>query len=109
MLAAVRTLWTLGRGVVGGLPDLTPADDPIAFFQRWFAEARAAGIYLPESMAVATASPDGAPADASVGCVGGPMRNFVSVAVSAPYRPTLPYPGLGDLLTLSATATLRVR
>ena len=37
------------------------------------------------------------------------MRNFVSVAVSAPYRPTLPYPGLGDLLTLSATATLRVR
>ena len=60
--AALRTLLTLGRGVVRGIPPLTPADDPIAFFQRWFADARAASIYLPESMTVATASPDGAPA-----------------------------------------------
>jgi pyridoxamine 5'-phosphate oxidase len=44
------------------LPDLTAADDPIAFFERWFGEARAAGIYLPESMTLATATPDGVPA-----------------------------------------------
>jgi pyridoxamine 5'-phosphate oxidase len=62
LLAAARTLVTLGRGVVRGLPPLTPTDDPIAFFQRWFAEAQAAGIYLPESMTLATASTDGAPA-----------------------------------------------
>jgi pyridoxamine 5'-phosphate oxidase len=55
-------LLTLGRGVVRGLPDLTAADDPIAFFERWFGEARAAGIYLPESMTLATATPDGVPA-----------------------------------------------
>jgi pyridoxamine 5'-phosphate oxidase len=58
----VRTLLTLGRGVFRGLPPLTAADDPIAFFQHWFADAKAAGIFLPESMAVATASADGAPA-----------------------------------------------
>lgn len=30
-------------------------------FERWFAEARAAGIHEPEAMALATATPDGAP------------------------------------------------
>jgi pyridoxamine 5'-phosphate oxidase len=40
---------------------LTAADDPIAFFLTWFEDARASGIYLPESMTVATATPDGAP------------------------------------------------
>jgi hypothetical protein len=53
--------------------------------------------------------PDGTSVDCSGGCVGGPTLNFVSVAVSAPYRPILPCPGLGSLITLSATATLRVR
>ncbi len=43
------------------MPELTAADDPIAFFAAWFAEARAAGVYLPESMTVATATRDGAP------------------------------------------------
>lgn len=54
-------MWTLGRGVVRGLPELGPADDPIAFFQRWFEEAKASGLYLPESMTLATATPGGAP------------------------------------------------
>jgi pyridoxamine 5'-phosphate oxidase len=40
---------------------LTAADDPIAFFGTWFGDARASGIYLPESMTVATATPGGAP------------------------------------------------
>lgn len=40
---------------------MTAADDPIAFFLTWFEDARASGIYLPESMTVATATPDGAP------------------------------------------------
>jgi pyridoxamine 5'-phosphate oxidase len=61
LLSTIRALLTVGRGVTRGLPDLTPADDPIAFFRRWFDEAKAAGIYLPESMAVATVGPDGQP------------------------------------------------
>jgi len=32
LLAKLRTVFTLGRGVVKGLPELTPDDDPIEFF-----------------------------------------------------------------------------
>ena len=35
--------------------------DPIVQFDRWFADASAAGIRMPEAMAVATAGADGAP------------------------------------------------
>jgi len=58
----MRALFTLGRGVVRGLPDLRPGADPIALFREWFAAATDAGIYLPEAMALGTASADGAPA-----------------------------------------------
>ena len=39
--------------------DLDP--DPLRQFQIWFEEARDAGIEVPESMALATAGPDGRP------------------------------------------------
>lgn len=39
--------------------DLDP--DPVAQFERWFDEARAAGAFQPEAAAVATATPSGAP------------------------------------------------
>ena len=39
--------------------DLDP--DPLAQLEGWLAEARAAGIVHPEAMALATATPDGAP------------------------------------------------
>ena len=39
--------------------DLDP--DPLRQFQRWFTEARDAGIELPESMALATSTVDGRP------------------------------------------------
>jgi pyridoxamine 5'-phosphate oxidase len=35
--------------------------DPLKQFQRWFDEARAAGLPLPEAMTLATATPDGHP------------------------------------------------
>jgi pyridoxamine 5'-phosphate oxidase len=38
-----------------------PGDDPLAQFERWFEEARAAGVFQPEAMAVATATPGGTP------------------------------------------------
>jgi pyridoxamine 5'-phosphate oxidase len=36
-------------------------DDPVAVFDAWFGEARAAGVRMPEAMTLATATPDGAP------------------------------------------------
>lgn len=39
--------------------DLDP--DPFAFFRRWFREAEAAGLYLPDAMALATVDAEGAP------------------------------------------------
>jgi pyridoxamine 5'-phosphate oxidase len=39
--------------------DLDP--DPFALFARWFEEARAAGVFEPEAVALATATPDGRP------------------------------------------------
>ncbi|HYN52391.1 MAG TPA: pyridoxamine 5'-phosphate oxidase [Thermoleophilaceae bacterium] len=39
--------------------DLDP--DPLALFARWFAEARDGGAFEPEAMALATATPAGAP------------------------------------------------
>jgi pyridoxamine 5'-phosphate oxidase len=35
--------------------------DPFAFFRRWFAEAEAAGLYLPDAMTLATVDDSGAP------------------------------------------------
>ncbi len=56
-----RTAFTLGKGVATGLDELDVADDPIGFFRKWFKEAEDSGILLPESMCLATASPDGKP------------------------------------------------
>lgn len=36
-------------------------DDPLALFERWFAEAREHGAFEPDAVALATATPDGAP------------------------------------------------
>src|SRR5690606_11799060 len=41
------------------LPDLDP--DPIRQFERWFNEAKAAGLLDANAMTVATATPDGIP------------------------------------------------
>ena len=59
--STLRALFTLGRGVSKGIPELTASDDPIRLFVRWFDDAKRAGIFLPEAMTVATATPGGAP------------------------------------------------
>lgn len=41
------------------MPDLD--EDPLVLFARWFGEARAAEAFQPEAMALATATPAGAP------------------------------------------------
>ncbi len=59
--SSIRTVLTLGQGVVRGIPRAADDRDPVELFGEWFAAAREAGILLPESMALATASPDGVP------------------------------------------------
>lgn len=43
------------------LPDPTEETDPIQAFERWYADAEAAGLFLPEAACLATSTPDGAP------------------------------------------------
>lgn len=45
----------------GGLSEEDLAADPIAMFERWYVEARDAGVHEPNAMVVATVDPDGAP------------------------------------------------
>jgi pyridoxamine 5'-phosphate oxidase len=62
----VHVLRTAGQGLAAGVDETElaagpGADDPVDLFDRWFGQARDAGIYLHESMTLATATPDGAP------------------------------------------------
>jgi pyridoxamine 5'-phosphate oxidase len=59
------TLWG-AKGLVAGIDEAELArfrgeGGPFSLFDRWFRQAAAAGIYLHESMTLATATPDGAP------------------------------------------------
>ena len=44
-----------------GLDEADADPDPFAQFERWFAEAQAAGVLEPNAMTLATATPDGQP------------------------------------------------
>ncbi len=59
--SSIRTLFTLGKGVVRGLPEAAENRDPIELLSEWFGSASESGLLLPESVALATATPDGAP------------------------------------------------
>lgn len=61
LIKGLRTLLTAGRGVVVGMDDATAESDPVELFSSWFKAAHDAGLYLPESMALATSSRDGKP------------------------------------------------
>lgn len=75
--SSLRTIVTLGKGVVKGIPEADDGRDPIELFQEWFHAARESGILLPESMALATATPDGAPSVRMVLLKGVDERGFV--------------------------------
>jgi pyridoxamine 5'-phosphate oxidase len=51
--------------------------DPLRMFQGWFEEARETGMELPEAVALATATPDGAPSARMVLMKGADERGFV--------------------------------
>ena len=44
-----------------GIDEKTIDRNPVALFRRWFADAKGAGLRLPEAMTLATATPDGTP------------------------------------------------
>ncbi|WP_338242099.1 pyridoxamine 5'-phosphate oxidase [Aurantiacibacter hainanensis] len=54
-----------------------PVDDPFALFEAWFAEAKASEPNDPNAMALATATPDGAPSVRMVLLKGHDARGFV--------------------------------
>lgn len=59
--SSLKTVLTLGRGVAGGLPDAARDADPVDLFRSWFEAAGESGILLPESVALATSTRQGAP------------------------------------------------
>ena len=73
----LRALLTLRKGVFTGLDETTAGEDPVRLFSEWYREAREAGLYLPESMALATATPDGRPSVRLVLLKGHDERGFV--------------------------------
>ncbi|MGD8321385.1 MAG: pyridoxamine 5'-phosphate oxidase [Gemmatimonadota bacterium] len=75
--SSIRTIVTLGKGVVQGIPEADEARDPIELFKEWYHAAGESGIFLPESMALATATPDGIPSVRMVLLKGVDERGFV--------------------------------
>ncbi len=71
LLATFRALWTAGQGAVRGIDQQTLRDedatsDPFPLFDRWFDDAKNAGLYLAENMNLATATQDGRPSSRQV-------------------------------------------
>ncbi len=59
--SSVRTLLTLGKGVIQGVPEATEDADPYELFASWYQVAEDSGLIHPEAMALATATPAGVP------------------------------------------------
>jgi len=75
--SSIRTIVTLGKGVVQGISEADESRDPIDLFKEWFHVARETGMLLPESTALATATPDGIPSVRMVLLKGVDERGFV--------------------------------
>lgn len=50
----------------GGLTEADLAADPIAMFERWFADVRAVNLHEPNAMVISTVSPEGRPSSRMV-------------------------------------------
>jgi pyridoxamine 5'-phosphate oxidase len=71
-IADLRRDYALAR-----LDEATVSADPVAQFERWFAEAREAKLVEPNAMALATATREGAPSVRMVLLKGVDQRGFV--------------------------------
>ena len=77
LVSKLRALLTLGQGMTVGLSELAAAADPIVLFNEWFAKAKQAGLFLPESMTLATATRDGLPSARMMLLKGADQDGFV--------------------------------
>lgn len=77
LVSILRSLVTLGKGTIGGLSERSAGGDPIALFGEWFSAARRAGVFLPEAIALATATPGGEPSVRMMLLKGFDERGFV--------------------------------
>ena len=75
--AIFRTLVTAGRGLAVGLPEAAEESDPIDLFGKWYQGAIDSGIFLPESMALATSGAHGMPSARMVLLKGFDAAGFV--------------------------------
>jgi len=75
--SSLKTVLTLGRGVTTGIPPAADDADPIELFRSWYEAAQSSGIILPESVALATATPDGRPSVRMVLLKEADQRGFV--------------------------------
>ncbi len=62
MKITLRQLFKLARNIRGELSEQTINADPIKQFQQWFDDAKAAKIFLPDAMTLATVTANGKPA-----------------------------------------------
>ncbi|HSG80984.1 MAG TPA: pyridoxamine 5'-phosphate oxidase [Gemmatimonadota bacterium] len=61
VLSILRSLLISGRSAFRGLSEADAGPDPIALFGHWFEDARRGGLYLHDSVCLATATPEGRP------------------------------------------------
>jgi pyridoxamine 5'-phosphate oxidase len=62
----LRRTFSLGKGVVLGMPHDAEQRDPFDFFGEWFSAADDAGLLMPEAMALSTADSTGRPSSRMV-------------------------------------------
>lgn len=59
--SSLLAVFTLGKGVLRGLPEAAADRDPIELFGVWFTEAQKSGLLLPEAATLATCTKDAVP------------------------------------------------
>ncbi len=59
--SSLLAMFTLGKGVLRGLPEATADRNPIELFGAWFLEAQKSGLLLPEAATLATCTQDAVP------------------------------------------------
>ena len=72
----LKALMTLGRGAIEGMKDPTGEENPIDLFRTWFDRAEECGLFMPEAMTLATATPQGRPSARMVLLKGVDDRGF---------------------------------
>lgn len=61
VLTFLRKGFTAGKGILAGLPSDMAERDPVQVLREWFEDAKKSAILMPDSMCLATSTPDGRP------------------------------------------------